>query len=410
MTDRAPRRWLPVAIAFVATLAAVTAGVVPRLRARGALRRDTAAMAIPTVTVLRLQRSKGDQEVILPANVRGFVEAPIFARTSGYLKRWTSDIGARVEAGALLAEIEAPEVDQQLRQARADLAAIEASQGLSKITATRLADLLKTDSVARQEADNAAGELATRTAGVQSARANVRRLQELQSFKNVYAPFAGVITARNTDVGALIDPGSSQTPRAELFHIAQADKLRVYVSVPEAYASSARPGLPAEVTVAAYPGRRFAGTLERTASAIDPVTRTLLVQVVVDNPTGELLPGAFARVHFRAPRAEALFVVPVGSLMFRAEGLRVAVVSASASAGAGERRVRVRLVPITIGRDLGAQVEVATGLGGNELVIADPPDSLADGQEVKIASTAGAPAGPKPGADAGTPGEGAPRP
>jgi RND family efflux transporter MFP subunit len=392
MTDRRPRRWWPVVIAFVATLAAVTAGVVPRLRARGALRRDTAAMAIPTVNVLRLERSPAVQEVILPANVRGFVEAPIFARTSGYLKRWTSDIGARVKAGALLAEIETPEVDQQLRQARADLAASEASQGLSRITATRFAELLKTDSVARQDADNTAGQLAAQTAAVASARANVRRLQELQSFKNVYAPFDGVITARNTDVGALIDPGSSQTPRAELFHIAQAGKLRVYASVPEAYAPSARVGLAAELTVAQLPGRRFAGTLARTASAIDPVTRTLLVEVSVDNPTGELLPGAFARLHFRLPRPAPVFLVPVGSLMFRSEGLRVAVASPEEGG-----RGRVRLVPITIGRDLGAAVEVATGLSGSEAVIADPPDSLVDGQEVKVAQAAASP-GPKPGA------------
>jgi RND family efflux transporter MFP subunit len=325
---------------------------------------------------------------VLPGSVRGYREAAIFARTNGYLRRWYVDIGARVKKGQLLAEIETPEVDRQLEQARADLATATATRELSRITSERYADLLKTDSVARQEADNAAGDFAAKSALVQSSRANSKRLEELRSFQKVYAPFEGVITARNTDVGALIDAGASGGAGSQLFFIAQPDRLRVYVNVPESYARAARPGLAVDLTVAGRPGQRSHGTIATTANAIDPVTRTLLVQIAVDNRDGALLPGAFAQVHLALQNQAAAVLVPAGALLFRSEGLRVGVVGADG---------RVQLRPITIGRDLGATVEVISGLKGDEPLIASPPDSLLDGQIVRIASRsqqAGAPAQP----------------
>ncbi len=311
---------------------------------------------------------------------RRIIDAPIYARTNGYLRKWYVDIGAHVKAGQLLAEIETPEVDQQLRQARADLATAEANVHLAEITAERYAGLLKTDSVSKQDADNAESDFAAKKATVQSSEANVKRLEDLQSFEKVYAPFAGVITARNTDVGALIDPGSSGGTRTELFHISQPGKLRVYVNVPEAYSQAAKPGLTADLTLAEFPGRRFQGTLVRTANAIDALSRTLLVEISVNNPTGELLTGAYAEVHLKLPSPQSTLILPVNALMFRSEGLRVVVVNN------GQTELR----PITIGRDFGSEVEVIAGLTGDEAVVVNPPDSIETGQQVRIAGqTAG---------------------
>lgn len=373
---RSGRPWLIAAIAFVIVVAIVIAGILPRVRARVALRKETADMAVPTVAVVRPKPSAPAQEIVLPANVQAFVDSPIYARTSGYLKRWYVDIGTHVRKGQLLAEIETPELDQQLRQARADLATAQANLSLSQITATRYTDLLKTDSVSKQEADNAASDFAAKKAIVQSSEANVQRLEQMQSFERIYAPFDGVITARNTDIGNLIDAGSSGGTRTELFHLAQPDKLRVYVNVPEAYAEAAKPGLLADLTVAEYPGRRFQGTLVRTANAIDQATRTLLVEISVPNPTGTLLSGAYAEVHFKLPTASSTFTLPVNSLLFRSEGLRVAAVTDG-------QRVELKL--ITIGRDFGSEVEVVAGLQGNESIVINPPDSLISGQLVRVA-------------------------
>jgi len=388
-SERGRRRRWPWALALALFAAAVVViGVLPRLRARTAVNRDTAAMAVPAVSVLRLQRAAPVTEVVLPGSVRGYREAAIFARTNGYLRRWYVDIGARVRKGQLLAEIETPEVDRQLEQARADLATANATRELSRITSERYAGLLKTDSVARQEADNAAGDFAAKSALVQSSQANTRRLEELRSFQKVYAPFDGVITARNTDVGALIDAGASGGAGSQLFFIAQPDRLRVYVNVPESYARAARPGLAVDLTVAEHPGQRSHGTIATTANAIDPATRTLLVQIAVDNRDGALLPGAFAQVHLALQNQSTAVLVPAGALLFRAEGLRVGVVGPNG---------RVQLRPITIGRDLGATVEVVSGLKGDEALIASPPDSLLDGQTVRIAprsQQAGAPEQP----------------
>jgi len=375
-----PARRLGIVILVLAIVAAiVVSGILPRIHARADLDKETAEMAIPTVSVVHPKRGAPAQEVVLPANVQAYIDSPIYARTNGYLKHWYVDIGARVKAGQLLADIETPEVDQQLRQSRADLATAEANLNLSKITATRYADLLKSDSVSQQDADNAAGDFAAKQATVQSAQANVKRLEELQSFEKIYAPFEGVITARNTDIGALIDLGSSGGARTELFHIAQPDKLRVYVNVPEAYSQAAKPGLTAELALSEFPGRLFPGTLVRTADAIDQSTRTLLVEIRVNNPTGTLLSGAYAEVHLKLPTATSAFILPVNALLFRSEGLRVAAITDG-------RHTELR--PVTLGHDFGSEVEVVAGLTGNESVIVNPPDSIVAGEEVRVVQPA----------------------
>jgi len=373
------RRWWIAILVLAIVAAIVVSGILPRIHARADLDKETAEMAIPTVSVVHPKRGAPAQEVVLPANVQAYIDSPIYARTNGYLKHWYVDIGARVKAGQLLADIETPEVDQQLRQSRADLATAEANLNLSKITATRYADLLKSDSVSQQDADNAAGDFAAKQATVQSAQANVKRLEELQSFEKIYAPFDGVITARNTDIGALIDLGSSGGARTELFHIAQPDKLRVYVNVPEAYSQAAKPGLTAELALSEFPGRLFPGTLVRTADAIDQSTRTLLVEIRVNNPTGTLLSGAYAEVHLKLPTATSAFILPVNALLFRSEGLRVAAVTDGRHA---------ELRPVTLGHDFGSEVEVVAGLTGNESVIVNPPDSIVAGEEVRIVQPA----------------------
>jgi len=376
---RSSRRWWILVLALAAVAALVVSGILPRIHARADLDKETAEMAIPTVSVIHPKRGEPAQEVVLPANVQAYIDAPIYARTNGYLKGWYVDIGAHVKAGQLLADIETPEVDQQLRQSRADLATAQANLNLSKITATRYADLLKTDSVSKQDADNAAGDYEAKQATVQSAQANVKRLEELQAFEKIYAPFDGVITARNTDIGALIDSGSAGGTRTELFHIAQPDKLRVYVNVPEAYSQATKPGITAQLALSEFPGKLFPGTLVRTADAIDQSTRTLLVEIRVNNPTGTLLSGAYAEVHLKLPNAATAFILPVNALLFRAEGLRVVSVN-------GNHRTELR--PITLGRDFGSEVEVVAGLTGNESIVVNPPDSIIAGEEVRVAQPA----------------------
>ena len=372
--NRRPQWWI-LLLAVATAVVIVVAGILPRIQARTALRRETAEMAIPAVVVVQPKRSAPAQEIVLPANVQAFADAPIYARTNGYLRRWYVDIGSRVKEGQLLAEIDTPEVNQQLRQSLADLATAQANLNLSKITSERYAGLLKTDSVSKQESDNAAGDYEAKQANLQSAQANVKRLEELKSFQKIYAPFSGVITARNTDVGALIDSGSSGGVRTELFHIVQPDKLRVYVSVPQVYSQAAKPGLTAELTLSEFPGRPFEGKLVRTANAIDPASRTLLVEIAVKNPTGQLFTGSYAEVHLKLPTAASAFILPVNTLLFRAEGLRIATV------GEGQK---VELKPITIGHDFGSEVEVIAGLSGSENVIVNPPDSVVTGETVRI--------------------------
>ena len=367
------------AVAFLVVVAViVAAGIIPRQRARAALRQETDAMAIPIVRVVPLKRAAAAEEIVLPANVQAFTDAPIYARTNGYLKKWYADIGTRVKAGQLLAEIDTPEVDQQLRQARADLNTAEANLHLSQITADRYAGLLKTDSVSKQDADNAAGDYEAKKAIVKSGEANVQRLTELLSFQKIYAPFDGVITARNTDIGQLIDSGSSGGPGRELFHIASVKKLRAYVNVPQDYSRNAKPGLVADLTFPDLPGKRIPGKLVSTSDSIDPSSRTLLVQFEVDNANGELLPGAYAALHLKLPAGSSSYIVPATSLMFRSEGLRLATVNDNKAA----------LLPVTIGRDFGTEVEIISGLTGNESIIVNPLDSLLPGQQVRISQNA----------------------
>jgi len=375
--------WVIAVLAFLVVAALVISGIVPRVRARNMVRAETNQMAIPAVIVAKPKKSAPGQEVILPANIQAFRDAPIYARTNGYLRKWYVDIGGRVKAGQLLAEIDTPEVDQQLHQARADLSTAEANFHLSEITAQRYQGLMKSDSVSQQDADNATGDFAAKRAIVQSAQANLRRLEELQSFQRIYAPFDGILTARNTDIGQLINSGSSTGPKSELFHIAAPGKLRVYVNVPEIYSRASKPGLKADLTLAEFPGRRFEGTLVRSASAIDQSSRTLLVEIEVDNPTGELLTGAYAEVHLKLPGNVSTFTIPVNTLLFRSEGLRVAVVKDN----------KTDLVPVTLGRDFGSEVEVLVGLNGDENLIVNPPDSIVSGQEVRLAPKAASPQG-----------------
>ncbi len=335
-------------------------------------------MAIPDVAVVVPQRSAPSDELILPANIQAYTDAPIYARTNGYLKKWYADIGAHVKEGQLLAEIDTPEIDQQLQQAQADLATAQANLHLAEITADRYQDLLKTDSVSKQDADNAAGDFEAKQAAFASAQANVKRLQDLQSFQKIYAPFDGVITARNVDIGDLIDAGASGGVAKELFHIASTRRLRVYVSVPQGDSPDAKPGLQADLVLPEFPGRRFPGTLVSTAQAIDPASGTLLAEISVENPTGELLPGAYAEVHLKLPSAVPAFTVPVSALLFRSEGLRVVVVDSGS---------RALLVPIVIGRDYGNEVEVVSGITPGMKIVENPPDSIVTGQQVRITQT-----------------------
>jgi RND family efflux transporter MFP subunit len=365
-------------LALLIVAAIVVAGIVPRLKAKAALKTETRDLATPTVSVIHPKQGAPHQELVLPGNIQAFTDAPIYARTNGYLKKWYVDIGGHVKSGQLLAEIDAPEVDQQLQQARANLNTAQANYRLSQITANRYQDLKNTDSVARQDVDNAVGDFQAKAAMVASSEYQVKYLEQLESFKRIYAPFEGVITSRNTDIGQLIDSGSSSSAKA-LFQIAATRTLRVYVSVPQQYSQAAKTGLTADLMLAEFPGRKFKGKLVRNAESITAASRTLLTEVDVDNPTGELLPGAYAEVRLKLPADIPSYILPANSLIFRSEGLRVAVVVEGNHAA---------LVPITIGRDFGNEVEVVAGLTGQESVITSPPDSIVAGETVRVAEPA----------------------
>lgn len=366
-------------IAAVVLCAAAWRGVSSRATAMAVLDRETRDLATPTVTVIHPKRGAPTEEIVLPGTLQAFTDAPIYARTSGYLKKRYVEMGDRVKSGQLLAEIDAPELEQQLQQARADLSTADANLRLAQVTSDRYQDLVRTESVSKQDADNATGALEVRGSAVQSARHNVRRLEQLQAFTRIYAPFSGVVTARNTDIGALIDPGASGGAARELFHIASVDRLRVFVNVPQVYARDARPGLEAYLRLAEFPGRSFMARLVRTAQTIDPGSRTLLAEFEAANPAGELLPGSYGEVHVKLPVPAATVVLPVNTLLFRAEGLRVATV---------RNGQQVVLAAITIGRDYGTEVEVVAGLDARDFVIVSPPDSLVDGQIVRTVQRA----------------------
>jgi RND family efflux transporter MFP subunit len=370
------RRGLVILVgALAALLIAIFFGIHSRVRAEADLAQATENAATPVVNVTHPEADAPNQEISLPGNVQAFSDTPIYARTSGYLKHWYFDIGAHVKQGDLLAEIDTPEVDDQLQQARADLATAQANLQLAEITAKRNEDLLKSKSIATQDRDNAVGAYNADKNIVNSKQADVTRLQRLQSYQKVYAPFAGIVTARSTDVGALIDAGAPPSAR-ELFHLSSIDKVRIYVAVPEAFSRAIKIGSHAGVTLDEFPGKRFDGELARTANAIDPVSRTLMVEVDVDNPDGQLLPGAYAAVHIPLPSdlRTATVTIPSNTLIFRKEGLQIALV----------RDGKAELVPVKIGRDYGDKVEIVSGLQTGDNVILDPADSLVGGTAVQM--------------------------
>lgn len=358
----------------IAVLIAVL-GIVPRVRARSKLQQQTEALAAPSVVVAKPQMGAPSQEIVLPGNVQAYVDSGIYARTDGYLEKWYFDIGSHVKKGQLLAVIASPEVDKQLAQAKSDLATAEANASYAKTQAVRYQELLKSNAVTQQDTDNFTTQAASTRTEVQSALANVERLEQLVGFEKIYAPFDGTITARNVDIGTLINSGTS----LELFHLSQESVLRVYVNVPQIYSPACVPGVAATLTLAEYPGKVFSGKIVRTAKAIDPTSRTLLVEVDVKNPTGELYPGAYAQVHFKLQNTRPTLILPVSTLMFRSEGLRIGVV---------ENGNTAKLLPITIGRDNGDTVEVVEGLSPDDEVIQSPPDSLIDGEKVQVVQSA----------------------
>jgi RND family efflux transporter MFP subunit len=364
-----------IVVAGVLLMVLLYNGIAGRARADAALKQGVQE-SLPTVSVVKPKTGSGNQDVILPGNVRAYTDTPIYARTSGYLKKWYVDIGGHVKSGELLAEIETPEIDSQLQQARAQLATAQANYQLAQSTADRWKELVATDSVSKQETDEKFGDLNAKKATVDAASYNVKRLEDLHAFRMVYAPFAGVITMRNTDVGALIDAGAN-SPGRELFHLAATNKLRVYVNVPQVNSRMTVPGVVAELNLAELPGRTFTGKVVRTSNAIDASSRTLLTEIEVDNSKGELLPGAYVTVRLKLASAEGnapAMTIPVNTLLFRQEGLRVALV----------RDGKAMLQPITIGRDFGSEVEVVHGLQADDQVIANPPDSVVSGTPVRI--------------------------
>ena len=359
-----------VAVIFIIVIGV---GFISRKRAEAELKQTATTAAIATVNVVHPKMDAPAAEIVLPGNTQAFTDAPIYARTNGYVKSWYVDIGTRVRKGQLLAVIETPEIDQQLQQARADLETARANLHQAEITAERWQALLKTNSVSKQETDQAVSTFNALKATVDSSASNVRRLEELQGFQKIYAPFDGVITARNTDIGALINAGAS-TPAQELFHLAAIHTLRVYVAVPQHYSQAIRPGATVSLMLDEFPGKIFGGTIARNSNSIDPASRTLLVEVDVDNRAGQLLPGAYVRVHLKLPQTAGSVTIPANTLLFRSEGLRVGVV----------RNGRAELVAVTIDRDYGSSVEVVSGLQPGDQVILNPSDSLLDGTAVRV--------------------------
>jgi len=366
--------WIALAVVVVLLIIGVIWGIAARSADEHQLAQSTHASSELTVAVTHPIVTGEAGEIALPGNTQAFNDTPIYARTNGYLKKFFVDIGQHVSQGQLMAIIETPEVDQQLQVAEADLKSAQANLSLADTTAQRYQNLLKSDSVSKQETDVAVSGAAAKRASVEAAEANVRRLQQLQSFEHIDAPFSGVVTARNTDIGDLIDAGSGSAQPKDLFRIAATGKLRVFVAVPEIYAPNIHDGDTATLTLDEYPGQQFTGRVARNSNAIDMASRTLNVEVDVDNPQNKLLPGAYVFVHFKLPQQQAQLSVPASALLFRSEGLRVAVVSNG----------RVHLQPITIAKDNGATLQVADGLNPSDQIILDPADSIAEGQPVRV--------------------------
>jgi RND family efflux transporter MFP subunit len=371
---RAHKHWLGLAIALIVVAALLASGIWSRVRARNTLNKETAQAAVPAVSVISPKQTAPTDEIILPGNVQPFITSPIYSRTNGYLKKWYFDIGARVKQGQLLAVIETPEVDQQLQQARSNLLTAQANLELASITKTRYEGLLKTNAVSQQDVDNAVGSYNANRAIVEADKAAVQQFSALVSFEKIYAPFDGVITARNTDIGDLINSGNTSNVKTDLFHIAKPETLRVYVNVPEEYSRGIKVGMTADLSLAEFPDRKFQGKVVRTAEAINVTTRTLLIEIDVDNPKGTLLTGSYAEVHLAVPTQSSTFLIPVNTLLFRTEGLRVGVVTDG----------KVVLTPLTPGHDFGNEIEIVSGLKANDQVIINPPDSIVSGQAVQI--------------------------
>jgi RND family efflux transporter MFP subunit len=362
-----------VVLLVLAVLIAV-GGILPRVRARTELKNQTDALAAPTVIANPPQQGKIGQEIILPGNAYAYSDASLFARTDGYLSKWYFDIGAHVREGQLLAVISSPEVDKQLLQARADLITAESTAGLAKINAGRYQGLLTQNAVSKQDTDTFVTQEASTTSAVKSAQANVQRLEDLQSFEKIYAPFTGVVTARNVDVGQLINAGAG----TQMFRVSAINVLRVYVNVPQIYSQAAVPGTTAQLALSEFPGQTFTGKLVRTARAIDPASRTLLVEFDVDNRDGKLMPGAYTEVHLNVHQGVAPLIIPVSALIFRNQGLQVGTVVN------GSNGDQAKLVQVKLGQDDGSTVQVVSGLTADAEVIQNPPDSLIDGEPVRV--------------------------
>ncbi|MDF3838609.1 efflux RND transporter periplasmic adaptor subunit [Cupriavidus basilensis] len=375
-----PARRLRASLLVLALLGALlAAGIVPRLHANATLASRSADAAVTTVATVQPGNAAAIRELILPADVRAFQDAPVYARVNGYLRRWYADIGTPVKAGQLLAEIDAPEVSDQLRQARADEAIAAANYALAKSTAARWQDLLDSRSVAQQDTDQKVADMQAKAATLASARSNTARLAQLASYTQIRAPFDGVVTARNVDTGALIDAGSAGGPGRELFHLSAGERLRVYVQVPQDASGMVGPQMQAWLTLPQFPGQRFAATVARNAGAIDNVTRSLRVELDVANAGGRILPGAYAEAHLSAPQASPGLDLPANTLMFQPQGTCVAVVGAD-----GKLAIR----PVTIGRDFGSHVEITEGLHGGEQVVVNPGDGLLAGDSVRVVPVA----------------------
>jgi RND family efflux transporter MFP subunit len=372
---RSSTYWMTAAIVVVIVLATLILGIRSRVKDEANLRTVTAQTAVPSVSVVQPKPTAPAQEIILPGNIQPFISSPIYARTDGYLKNWYFDIGAHVKAGEMLATIQTPEVDQQLEQARSNLATAQANLELAQITRDRYQGLLKKHAVAQQDVDNAVGTYNANKAIVDADMANVRHYEALVSFEKVYAPFDGVIIARNTDIGDLINSGSNTAPRTDLFDIVQPGTLRVYVNVPEEYARGIKPGeTGADIMLAEFPGEKFTGNLVRTADAINVTTRTLLVEIDVPNPKGTLLSGSYAEAHLKIPGQGSTFLIPVSALIFRSEHLQVGIV----------RNGKSVLTDVIPGHDLGSEIEIVSGLKADDQIVLNPPDSLVTGQSVQI--------------------------
>ncbi len=388
-----PRKAILALIVVVIIGVALAAwGIIPRRRAEGELRTRTAELALANVTVARPKLGEPSQEIVLPGNMFAYVDSPIYARTDGYLEKWFFDIGAYVRKGQLLATIASPEVDQQLAQAKQDLATAQANAVFAKQQASRYTDLLASNAVARQDTENFVTQAAATTTQVKSAQANVDRLEQLVGFEKIYAPFDGIVTARDVDIGTLINAGAGSSGGREMFHMDDEHIMRVYVNVPQVDSPSCTPGTPADLTLEEFPGRRFHGKVVRTARAIDPTSRTLLVEVDVPNRDASLVPGAYTEVHFQLKVVRPTLILPVSTLLFRQEGLRVVTVVHESDGD------HAKLVSITIGQDDGRVVQITEGLHADDEVVQNPPDSIVDGEKVRVVApgNGGVPGAPPP--------------